>query len=223
VPITFEALLILIFAAVVTAGLALSLRRARASLRNVTAALAKSDQDRATADRERGLAGQEVRHVRRLLTQATAQGETWRVELRKAKVALNEAKSALAQAEAEREELLFRLEPAQQIIREAVAIRATIESEKVAHARELFERRVMADDEIMRLQIEADALRNAHAVALHRYQSLRRAIDTLQARLAESRTAADSPEVRPVTPPSTGSQTLRAPEIRPPGPRTPLS
>ncbi len=223
VPMTFEALLVLIFAAAVIAGLALSLGHARASQQHATEALAKTEENRATAERERGLAVQEVRQLRHDVAQLTVEREEWRSELRKARIALSDARSALAQSEGEREELQLRLEPAQQIIRDAVAIRATIDTERAAQVRELFERRVRGEHEVIQLRVEADALRNAHAIALQRYQSLRRAIGTLQSRLAESRTNADSPEVRPVTPQSSGTQALLAPEIRPKGQRARLS
>lgn len=220
---TFEALLVLIFAAAVIAGLALSLVHTRASLQQATEVLATSDEHRATAERDRALAMKEVRQLRHALAQASAEREAWRSDLRKARIALTDARSALAQSEAERDELRLRVEPAQQIIRDAVAIRATIDAEKAAVARELFQRRLRGEHEVIQLRVEGDALRNAHAVALQRYQSLRRAIGTLQSRLAEYRTNADSPEVRAVTPQGNGTQALLAPEIRPKGQRARLS
>ena len=221
---TFEALLVVIFAAVVIAGLALSLGRARASQQHTTFALAEADHDRATAERERGLAEKEMRQLRQALAQAVEEREAWRVEVRKARLALSDAKSELAQVEQEREVLRLRLEPAQQIMRDAGAIRATIQSERAAHAREILERQVTGEHEIFQLQAEADALRDAHAVALRHYQGLKRAIGILEARLTQGRTAADSPEVRPVTPPSSSAaQSWLAPELRPKGPRGRLS
>ena len=217
---TLEALLILIFAAAVIAGVVLSVGRVRTSLEEATAALVNAHQDCEPAERERDL--ERVRHLQRDLARASGEREEWRSELRQARAALLEANSALKRGEAERAVLLLRLEPAQEIIREAASIRATLESERVAHAQELFERRVAAEHEIFQIQRDADALRRAHEVALQRYQSLRRAIGTLQTRLAEQR-AADLPEVRPVAPPSSGAQPLRGPEARTNGPRPPLS
>lgn len=216
---TLEALLILIFAAAVIAGVVLSVARVRTSLEDATAALVKTHQDCEPAERD----VERVRQLQRDLARVSGEKEEWRSELRQARAALIEANSALKRGEAERAVLLLRLEPAQEIIREAAAIRAMLESERVAHARELLERQAAAEHEILEIQRYADALRREHEVALQHYQSLRRAIGTVQSRLAEQRTPADLPEPRPVPPPSSGTQPLRGPEVRTNGPRPPLS
>jgi chromosome segregation ATPase len=223
VPLSFEGLLILIFAAALIAGLGLSLAHARDSLQDATDALAKASQDRATAEHERALAQRDVRQLRLVLAQASEDREEFRSEVRKARITLDEMRASLTQGEKEREMLLRRLEPAQQIIREATAIRATIESEKAAHERALTTRRLTGEHEILQLQAEAGALQRVHAVALQRYQALRQEIAALEARLAARQTMGDSPEVRPVTPPGNGTQPFLAPGIRPKGSTAPQS
>lgn len=218
-----EAQLVLILAAVIIAGLARALARAHRSLEEVAGDLEEADRIRTTADGERGLAELQIRRLRDELARAVVDREEWRSEVRKAREEMNTARSALMQSLSERDVLLQRLEPAQQIMRQALAIRARIAAEKAAHEQDLTTRRMAVERAILRIRTEANALRTAHLAALQRYEALRGELAALEEHVLARRTAADAPEARPVTPQSDAKNPVFGPGIRAKGSAWPPS